>query len=118
MGQMTKNTMYLDEIPLLEMQVGYGDLGMNGKLGYEDQPVVVRQQRYAHAFGTHPPARVRFHLDRRFAAFSCHVAINDDVPAGRSHADFAVVADGREVAVETYVQAGESPRPLIANISG
>ena len=98
--------MYLDKIPLLDKQVGFGDLGMNGSLGYEDQAVVVRHQHYAHAFGTHPPARVRFQLDRRFAGFSCQVALNDDVPAGRSHADFAVVADGREVAVETYVQAG------------
>jgi predicted O-methyltransferase YrrM len=110
--------MYLDQIPLLDMQVGFGDLGMRGSLGYEGQSVVVRRQHYAHAFGTHPPARVRFQLDRRFAGFSCHVALNDDVPPGRSHADFAVIADGREVAVETYVQAGESPRPLIADISG
>jgi predicted O-methyltransferase YrrM len=109
---------YLDSLKLLDKQVGYGDLGMFGRLGYEDRSVTVHRQHYDHAFGTHPPARVRFHLDRRFAAFSCHVAINDDVPAGRSHADFAVVADGREVAVETYVQAGDLPRPLVADISG
>ncbi len=110
--------MYLDQIPLIDKQVGYGELGMFGHLGYESQSVTVRRQRYAHALGTHPPSRVRFHVDRRFAGFSCHVAINDDVPAGKSHADFAVVADGREVAVETYVRAGESPRPLTADISG
>src|SRR5437762_2371922 len=110
--------MYLDEIPLLDTQVGYGDLGMFGSLGYEGQPVSVRKQNYAHALSTHPPARVRFQLDRRFRGFSCYVALNDDVPAGRSHADFAVVADGREVAVETYVQAGEPPRQLAADISG
>src|SRR5215831_3934127 len=110
--------MYLDQIPLLEMQVGYGDLGMNGSLGYEGQSVVVHHQYYAHAFGTHPPARVRFRLDRLYAGFSCRVALNDDVPPGRSHADFAVLADGREVAVETFVQAGESPRVLTADVSG
>src|ERR1044072_5088672 len=109
---------YLDQIPLIDKQVADGALGMFGSRGYENQPITVRRQHYAHAFGTHPPARVRFHLDRRFAGFSCQVAINDDVPAGRSHADFAVVADGREVAVETYVRAGEAPRPLTADISG
>jgi predicted O-methyltransferase YrrM len=110
--------MYLDEIPVLDSHVGYGHLGVSGSLGYEGQPVMVRRQHYPHAFSTHPPARVRFQLDRRFAGFSCYVALNDDVPPGRSHADFAVVADGREVALETYVQAGEPPRPLIADISG
>ncbi|HEY6231413.1 MAG TPA: CmcI family methyltransferase [Pyrinomonadaceae bacterium] len=110
--------MYLDSLTLLQMQVGYGDLGMYGSLGYEGLPVTVRQQHYAHAFSTHPPARLRFHVGRRFASFTCQVALNDDVPAGVSHADFAVVADGREVAVEPYVQSGEPPRSLIADIAG
>lgn len=110
--------MYLDSVKLLQMQVGYGDLGMYGSLGYEGRQVTVRKQHFEHAFSTHPPARLRFHVDRRFASFSCQVALNDDVPAGISHADFSVVADGREVANEPYVQAGEPPRPLVANISG
>lgn len=110
--------MYLDSVKLLQMQVGYGDLGMYGSLGYEGRQVTVRKQHYSHAFSTHPPARLRFHVDRRFASFACQVALNDDVAAGLSHADFSVVADGREVANEPYVQAGEPPRPLIADISG
>jgi predicted O-methyltransferase YrrM len=110
--------MYLDSVKLLQMQVGYGDLGMFGSLGYEGLQVTVRNQQYQHAFSTHPPARLRFHVDRRFASFACQVALNDDVPAGYSHADFSVVADGREVANEPYVQAGEPPRPLVADISG
>lgn len=110
--------MYLDSLTLLQMQVGYGDLGMHGSLGYEGRLVTVRKQHYQHAFSTHPPARLRFHVERRFSSFTCQVALNDDVPAGVSHADFSVVADGREVANEPYVQAGEPPRPLVANISG
>ncbi len=110
--------MYLDSVKLLQMQVGYGDLGMYGSLGYEGRHVTVRKQHYEHAFSTHPPARLRFHIDRQFASFACQVALNDDVPAGLSHADFSVVADGREVANEPYVQAGEPPRPLVADISG
>ncbi|HSL54834.1 MAG TPA: NPCBM/NEW2 domain-containing protein [Pyrinomonadaceae bacterium] len=110
--------MYLDSVKLLQTQVGYGSLGMNGNLGYEGHQVRVGKQHYQHAFSTHPPARLRFHVERRFASFSCQVALNDDVPAGWSHADFSVVADGREVANEPYVQAGEPPRPLVADISG
>src|SRR5215212_604567 len=110
--------MYLDSVKLLQTQVGYGDLGMFGSLGYEGRQVTVHKQHYNHAFSTHPPARLRFHVERRFASFNCQVALNDDVPAGVSHADFSVVADGREVANEPYVQAGEPPRPLVADISG
>jgi len=109
---------YLDSLSLLEAQVGYGDLGMNGTLGYEGKNVTVRHLRYDHSLSTHPPARLRFLIDRTFASFSCHVALNDDVPAGASHADFIVTADGREVAIAAYVRAGEPPRLLRADISG
>ena len=88
--------MNLDSLPLLEAQVGYGTLGMNGSLGYEGKTVSVRGKRYPHALSAHAPARLCFRAERRFASFLCQVALNDDVPAGRSHADFAVVADGRE----------------------
>jgi predicted O-methyltransferase YrrM len=110
--------MYVDSLKLLQTQVGYGDVGMNGDLGYEGLPVTVGGKPFPRALSTHPPARLRFHVDRRFASFNCQVALNDDVPAGASHADFAVVADGREIAVVPYVQSGEPPRPLTADIAG
>src|SRR5262249_4139371 len=109
---------YLDSLSLLEAQVGFGDVGMHGTLGYEGKTVSVRQRHYAHSLSTHPPARLRFRVDRGFASFSCQVALNDDVPAGASHADFIVAADGHEVAIEPYVRAGEPPRMLRADISG
>jgi predicted O-methyltransferase YrrM len=110
--------MYIDSCPLLEAQVGYGDLGMYGSLGYEGKKVSAQREPYAHALSAHPPARLRFHLGGRFASFHSRIALNDDVRAGASHADFAIVADGREVAVEAYVRAGEPPRHIVADIAG
>ncbi len=109
---------YLDALTLLQAQVGYGELGVGGSLGYEGKHIVVGRQTYHHALSTHPPARLLFKLDGRFGGFRCQVALNDDVPAGRSHADFSVLADGRRVAAATYVVAGESPRTLQGDISG
>ena len=109
--------MYLDSLPLLEAQVGYGDLGMHGSLGYEDKTVSVRRQQYPHALSTHAPARLRFQVNRCFTGFSCQVALNDDVAPGASHADFIVLADERQVAVAPYVRAGEPPRALVADIT-
>jgi len=110
--------MYLDTLSPLRVDVGYGQLGMHGHLGYEGKTVQVKRQHYKHAFSTHPPARLLFNLGRRFSRFCCQVAVNDDVPPGASHADFAVFADGRQVAAATHVIAGSSPRTLQANISG
>jgi hypothetical protein len=86
---------YLDTLPLHKAEVGYSALGMYGSLGYEDKQVMVRGQPYHHALSTRPPAHLIFQLDGRFQYFSCQVALNDDVPAGVSHADFSVLADGR-----------------------
>lgn len=110
--------MYLDSLALLHSQVGYGSLGLHGNLGYEGKAVTVKGKHYGHALSTHPPAQLRFHLQQRFASFTCQVALNDDIPAGASHADFIVLADGREVTVEPYVRAGEPPRTLMADVAG
>ena len=110
--------MFLDGLSLLAAETGYGGLGMRGELGYEGGVVTVHGERYAHAVSAHPPSRVSVQLSRRFATFRCRVAINDDVPAGATHADFAVLADGREVAVAPYVRAGDAPRELSARVAG
>jgi predicted O-methyltransferase YrrM len=109
--------MYLDDLSL-SADVGYGALGLHGDLGYDGRRVSVQGRPYRHAISAHPPARVSVGLDGRFAGFSSHVAINDDVPADLSHADFAVIADGREVGAASFVRAGEPPRELRADIAG
>jgi predicted O-methyltransferase YrrM len=110
--------MYLDALPLIHAEVGYGMLGTRGKLGYEGKSVVVQRKAYQHALSTHPPARLRFQLDGRYARFHCRVALNDDVPPGVSHADFVVRADGRQVAFVSHVIAGQPPQAIQADISG
>ncbi|MBP8251563.1 MAG: NPCBM/NEW2 domain-containing protein, partial [Herpetosiphon sp.] len=109
---------YLDTLPITESHVGYGSLGAGGNLGYEHKRVTVQHQHYDHALSSHPPARVRFQLNGQFRQFSCSVALNDDVPTGRSSADFFVLGDGRELAKATFVRPHEPPRQLTANIAG
>lgn len=110
--------MYLDTLPLQRADVGYGQLGTHGSLGYEGKSVQVRRQHYKHALSTHPPAHLTFDLGGRFSHFCCHVALNDDVSYSVTHADFIVLADGQQVAAATHVAAGQLPRELHADISG
>ncbi|HEX8149849.1 MAG TPA: NPCBM/NEW2 domain-containing protein [Pyrinomonadaceae bacterium] len=110
--------MYLDTMTALQAQVGYGELGTHGHLGYEGKAVSVGQRAYGHALSTHPPARLLYYLGGRYATFRCHVALNDDVPPGLTQADFVVLADGRQVAAAPSVAAGEAPRLLEAEVAG
>jgi hypothetical protein len=109
---------YLDELRMLRADVGYGALGLRGDLGYEGSRVVVGGRRYERTVSAHAPSSVVFQLDRRFSAFECLVALNDDVPFRASYADFSVVADGRTVAVAPNVGAGERARHIAADVTG
>src|SRR5579871_1118539 len=110
--------MQLPSLSPVLAEVGWGALGTNGQLGYEGKPVVVRGKSYQFSLSSHPPARLQFNAARAFKAFRTCVALNDDVPAGRSYADFFVYADGRQVGSAPHVVAGEAPRLLQADISG
>ncbi len=61
--------MYLDTLSPLRADVGYGQVGTRGKLGYEGKSVQVKRQHYQHAFSTHSPALLAFRLRRRFGRF-------------------------------------------------
>jgi len=110
--------MYLDTIDPLDAHVGFGNLGRLGDLGYNGMRVTVGQRTYDHALGTHPPAHLTYDIGGRYATFRCAVAMNDDVPHGRSHADFFVHADGRVVAAVQNVVAGSGTREIVADVSG
>ena len=110
--------LHLDTLPPATSSVGYGELGTGGSLGYEGKTVTVKGRSYPHALSTHPPARIRWELDGEWKSFRCQVALNGDVPAGRSHATFQVYADGRLVAAAHRVMAGAAPRALAADVSG
>lgn len=113
-----RDPVHLDTLAPDACTVGYGTLGAHGRLGYEGKMVTVDGRTWPHALSTHPPARVRWELDGGWSSFRCLVALNGDVPAGRSYADFEVLADGVRVAQAYRVMAGAPPRPLAADIAG
>ncbi|MDA8018112.1 MAG: NPCBM/NEW2 domain-containing protein [Thermoanaerobaculia bacterium] len=109
---------FLDDLIPTAVAVGYGELGSDGFLGYEGKRVRVGGRSYEHALSTHPPASLSFDLDGRSHSFHCCVALNDDVPRGRSHADFSVWLDGRRAAFSPRVTAGEPPRDIAVDVTG
>ena len=116
--ELHQTSLPLDSMPPRQVTVGYGTLGRGGSLGYENKQVTVGGRTYESSLSAHPPSRLIFDLAGRFNSFHCAVAINDDVPAGITHADFSVLADGCRVAVASHVMAGEPPHALAASVAG
>jgi hypothetical protein len=111
------STCYVDSLPLAELSVGFGTLGLHGSLGYEGKLVAVEGKGFEHALSTHAPARLVFRLGGRSGRFRARVALNDDVPAGATNAAFSVFADDRLLAVAPHVEPGVS-EVLEANVNG
>lgn len=109
---------HLDQLTPLQSRVGWGRLGTRGDLGYEGKRVFVGGVQHEHAISSHPPARILYYLGGSATTFTCQVALNDDVPRGSSYADFAVIADGSEVAHARNVTAGDSPREISVDVAG
>jgi predicted O-methyltransferase YrrM len=113
-----KPSRYLDELPPMVSNVGYGTLGRGGALGYEGKSVIVQGRHRHHALSTHAPARLLFRLGGGYTTFRCAVGFNDDVPAGASHCDFRVVVDGGQVCSPVHAVAGMAPKDLVADVTG
>jgi len=110
--------MFLDQLDLKEQNVGWGQVGKGGSLGYDGLSVAVQRRSHQHAISAHAPSRLMFACDGQFEEFSCKVALNDDVGHKGSAADFVVIADGRVVGVAPQVRAGDPTRELSLNIKG
>lgn len=108
----------LDELTPLQAEVGYGQLGRDGALGYDNGRVRVNDQAMLRALSAHAPSRLVYELDGSYNYFNCQVALNGDVPAGASRASFRILADGHLVALHCGLLAGSPPQALQAHIAG
>ena len=115
---MNSPTLALDRLAPTTAQVGYGQLGTGGQLGYEDQRVCVQGSPCTTALSAHAPSRLVFETDGEWRSFAARVALNDDVVGRNTLAHFLVLADGAEVACAPMVRPGEPPQSLEAGLDG
>ena len=109
---------WLDHCDLTDAKVGYGELGRDGRLGYESKRVEINGEFRIHSLSAHAPSSMKFAMDGRYTHFCCQVALNDDVPIEATTADFFVFADKRLVASALNIGSGNVPRQIAADIRG
>ena len=107
---------WLDQMQPTSREVGYGQIGLGGELGYEGKRVEICGLAFPHAISAHAPSRLCFTVDCRFTHFCSQVALNDDIASADSSADFFVYADGRLKGVAANVRAGQPPRLLTVDV--
>lgn len=114
----SKTDLYLDDLPLVKHNVGFGNLGRHGSLGYENQKVIVKERRIRHALSTHPPASLTYHLAGQYQKLETSVGFNDDVAWEITSADFNIYADGELVGAAKKITPGDPLFKIEANLQG
>ena len=109
---------YLDSLRPVTTQVGFGNVGMNGSLGYEGKQVEIQGTQPLHSISAHGPSSLVYSLDRQFKRLTTLIAFNDDVAGSEVAASFSIVVDGNRVAKEIPFVAGCLPQRLEVDVSG
>lgn len=109
---------WLDTLEPHHIQVGYGDLGRHGNLGYENKPVEINGELRSHSLSAHASSKLTYHLRGHYSHFYCQVAINDDVGSDSTSADFQILVDGRLAAIARNVRSCQIPRQISIDVRG
>lgn len=94
----------------------YGEIGLAGKLGYDDLQVSVKLRHYTNTVSFHPPGRVTYILDDDYEHLTTLIGFNDTSFPGIK-ADFLIYADDILVSAACGVSSNEQPRELFVNIN-
>jgi hypothetical protein len=109
--------MIVCDLPSYGFQSLYGELGLAGRLGYENLLISVKSRYFTNSVSFHPPGQVSFDTGGKYEFFHSLIGFNDTSYPG-ARADFLVYADDILVAAACDVKGEEMPREIFANING
>ena len=84
--------MFLQDCEIEDCSIEYGDLGINGKTGYEIIPSV-NNNPVLHFISAHPKSYIKFKISPLYRFFSCQIALNDSSD-NDAKASFEIKVDG------------------------
>ena len=83
--------MNLQDCEIISKEIGYGDLGVYGDMGYEIIPSV-NGICYQNIISTHPKSIIKYKIPENYNFFSCKIALNDSSEEFSS-ANFKIYVD-------------------------
>jgi len=111
---------YLADLPPADVRISYGELGLNGDLGYEDRRVIVNKQQAKHSVSTHAKddgvASVDYVMPQQFSVLSGATCLNSSSKKSSMNSIFRIVGDGR--ILWESPKATKKPVPFQIDVSG
>ena len=69
--------MFLSRTTPIEKKTGYGELGLNGTLGFEDKFIAIKGQKFLNSLSVHSNSELIYDLDAKYSWMTIGCAIND-----------------------------------------
>lgn len=108
--------MFLKNLNFAYKKLGYGEIGTEGFMGYENLCVSVNGKYHENSISAHPPSKIVYNLNGDYNWLNCELALNDTSDYLAS-ANFLIYADDILVYAAYNVRVNEKNRIVSVNIN-
>jgi len=116
MGQVSAQTVWLDELDLSAATQGYGVPMKNKSL--DGKILTIAGKTFERGFATHSVSSLLILLDGKATAFTAQVGIDDEVAGHDPAVEFQLVGDGKQLWSSGIMRLGDTAKPCSVQLSG
>ena len=113
--QQSATTQWIDSMDLSQVEQGWGE-AMPRK-SVDGNPIKIGGTVYHNGVGTHSVSNIVIDLHGAATHFSATVGIDDEANK-KASVTFAVIADGKEIAITPVIHKGDAPQTLSVDLAG
>lgn len=115
-GQLSAQTVWLDELDLSTATQGYGVPAKNKS--NDGKTLTIAGQTFERGFGSHAESLLTIILDGKATLFTAKVGIDDEVKGQKPAAEFIVNGDGKQLWSSGIMRLGDTARLCSVKLDG
>jgi alpha-galactosidase len=116
MGQLSAQTVWLDQLELSAATQGYG-IPMKNK-SIDGKTFTIAGKTFERGFGSHSESSLMILLEEKAISFTARVGIDDEVAGHDPAAEFIVYGDGKKLWASGVMRLGDSARACSVDLNG
>jgi len=115
-GQLSAQTVWLDQIDLSTATQGYGIPMKNRSI--DNKILTIAGKTFERGFGSHSESSLTILLNGKATEFTAQVGIDDEVAGHQPAAEFVVYGDNKELWSSGIMRLGDAARPCSVKLAG
>lgn len=115
-GQLSAQTVWLDQLDLSTATQGYG-VPMKNK-SIDGKPLTVAGKAFERGFGSHSESSLTILLEGKATLFTAQVGIDDEVKGQKPAAEFVVYGDNQKLWSSGVMRLGDAAKPCYVKLDG